>query len=133
MQVQTSNLKIQSLFGSKALQSMKRRSSRSTNRLQACSRTGSNKSFFLNSLETAEYESGNYENAEVTFTQALEITPNDPLILTNRARNRQLMLEEEEALKDIEKSLGLVPGNTTALYVRAQILISLERFEEAIK
>lgn len=66
------------------------------------------------------------------FQQLRQKRPEDPLVLTRMARAYWSADYSARALEVVNRSLELKQGNRSALFLRARILTSLGRYEEAI-
>lgn len=65
--------------------------------------------------------SDNLQMAVIDYTSALEIAPDDALLLGNRANAYRELGQLENALADIERALTLAPQRAASYYVRGAI------------
>ena len=72
-----------------------------------------------------------HSNAITCFNRALNLSPNNPYALCNRAFSKFKISEIDEALLDINSSISLLPSNSYAYKVRGQIYLSLNNVENA--
>lgn len=76
---------------------------------------------------------GDHKKALESFNKAEELTPNDPLIYSNRAFTYLNLGDTEKAMLDINKSLKHYPSNSYAYKIRALIYLKTENKDEACK
>jgi len=81
----------------------------------------------------AYYEAGDYEQALEAFSRALDILPNDAVLVYNCATTLVKLKRYGEALKGFDHALQLKPGDLEALNNRAATLGKMERYEDAVK
>lgn len=66
------------------------------------------------------------------FISALEKTPDSDTLLFGHAVTLQHLTQTEDALRQLQRSLELEPGNIAAITLEARLLFELNRQEEAI-
>mmetsp|Transcript_40275 Transcript_40275/g.93309 ORF Transcript_40275/g.93309 Transcript_40275/m.93309 type:complete len:425 (+) Transcript_40275:70-1344(+) len=79
------------------------------------------------------FQLGCYVQASMMYSEALDLQPENPVLLNNRAMAYLKQGMCEEALADADRSLALdaTKENIKAFWRRAQALLDLERYEEA--
>lgn len=80
----------------------------------------------------AYYKAGQYEDALLAYTRALELRPDDRDTLTNRGAVLGRLRRYEDALVDLNHANGLRPGDPDTLNNRGNIFYDLRRYEEAM-
>lgn len=86
---------------------------------------------YLTQAGNAWFQAGAPEAAELAFTNALKLSPQDPSLFIDRASARLAEEKFGDAIKDLDTALGLQPGNTTAHQLRAKAYLVLEQFDNA--
>src|SRR5690606_35020035 len=76
---------------------------------------------------------GDYQNAEISYKKALELTPNYPTLYTNLGILNNIMGNKTEAEKFFQKSLSLPTSNHLSNYYYASFLSNNDRNSEAIE
>ena len=76
---------------------------------------------------------GNYGDALLKFTQALQLDPKNGLIYLNRAQVYLAQQDYDGAASDFTQVIQLDPKNVAAWVSRAQAQASQEKFEEAVQ
>lgn len=76
---------------------------------------------------------GDYENAEINYKKALELTPNYPTLYTNLGILKNAMGNKTEAEEFLKKSISLPTSNHISDYYYASFLSHNNRNDEAIK
>lgn len=76
---------------------------------------------------------GDAKRAYECYSKAIEISPNTPLYLKNRANFLMRQERAEEALPDIEKALSIAPEDFEAHLIAGQVQMGLSRSKEAIR
>jgi len=80
----------------------------------------------------AFYLSGDLENALGEYNAALELRPDDPVTLFNRAHTLYNLHRYEEALADYNRALEVQPGDPHTPYNRACLFSLMRRWSEAL-
>ncbi len=83
-------------------------------------------------LGVMKAQSGRMDEALADISLALEIEPDDPEALLNRANVLKVLNRPQEALAGFERALTLKPGWPQAENNRATVLQALGRFEDAL-
>ncbi|CAD8208591.1 unnamed protein product [Paramecium octaurelia] len=78
------------------------------------------------------YKTDKYEDAIKCFIQAIRINPNNPVLPTFLAMSYAAKGEHKEALKYFEQSERLDPMNGLNKYQKANSLIKLDQYEQAL-
>ena len=86
--------------------------------------------FFLRGL--AQYQSGDYPQAEANLAASLALLPGRPSTLTNLGATRLKLGQPARALEVLEEALAREPGNVEALGHCAAALGELGRLEPAL-
>lgn len=93
---------------------------------------GTNAAAWADSAPSPEQAQPYYVKSDRYFTRAIEINPYYGEALFSAAVLKHFQLEEhEEALGLINRTIEIQPGNHRAFFVKARILASLGRLEEA--
>jgi tetratricopeptide (TPR) repeat protein len=79
------------------------------------------------------FEAENYKTAVDNYSQWIIKYPNDALALLERGRAKRQMKQFHEALADFEKASAADPKDLTPKVYQANMLITLNRLEEARK
>lgn len=74
---------------------------------------------------------GNLEMAVVDYSSALDLSPEDALLFSNRANVYRELNRPVEAMSDINRSIELNPQNPAAFYVRGLLFEALGNREDA--
>jgi tetratricopeptide (TPR) repeat protein len=74
-----------------------------------------------------------FKNSIQYFDKAEQLSPNEPLVFSNRSYSKLKLRDYRGAIADIEKSLRLYPQNSYAYRIRALIHIEAEDFNAACK
>ncbi|KAI3633983.1 hypothetical protein MIR68_007587 [Amoeboaphelidium protococcarum] len=77
------------------------------------------------------FTAGNYDQAAEFFSKAIELSPNDQILYSNRSGCYTAMKDYDLALKDAEQSIKLMPSWGKAYGRKGAALIGLGKFEEA--
>eukprot|EP00818_Percolomonas_sp_WS_P002241 CAMPEP_0117449548 /NCGR_PEP_ID=MMETSP0759-20121206/8002_1 /TAXON_ID=63605 /ORGANISM="Percolomonas cosmopolitus, Strain WS" /LENGTH=497 /DNA_ID=CAMNT_0005242027 /DNA_START=130 /DNA_END=1626 /DNA_ORIENTATION=- len=80
---------------------------------------------------TLAYKRRDFTEAIAKYTEALQQTPSDMTLLTNRAACYMQLKKYKDALSDSQKALEMEPGNTKATQRTGQCLLLLGRLSEA--
>jgi tetratricopeptide (TPR) repeat protein len=98
----------------------------------------------LNQLEAAKsfadrflranafYAAGDYAKALEEYDAAVQLRPDDPVVLNNRGVTLHHLERDEEAFADFNRSLQLHPDHPGYLALRGGSLFLLERYGEAL-
>ncbi|CAG8524092.1 17050_t:CDS:2, partial [Acaulospora morrowiae] len=78
-----------------------------------------------------QYKNGNYEEAIVLYTQAIELDTTSPTYYTNRAAALMMLKRSKEALEDCQRALSLDPSSFKALLRGAKCNFVLGNLSEA--
>lgn len=70
---------------------------------------------------------GDYKTSNLYFDKALQLNPDEPLSYNNRAYNKYMLGNLAGALKDVNQSLKLYPGNSYAYRNRALIYLAQKK------
>ena len=76
---------------------------------------------------------GDYQNAEINYIKALELTPNYPTLYTNLGILKNAMGNKAEAEEFFKKSISLPTSNQISYYYYASFLSNNNRDTEAIE
>lgn len=83
------------------------------------------------------FNKNDWSTAIEMYTKAINLVPSDSreaaVYLKNRAASYLKKEKYEDAIKDCDKSLEIVPNDPKTLFRRSQALESIERFEEAYR
>jgi Tfp pilus assembly protein PilF len=82
-------------------------------------------------LGVAQYKSGRFDEAEHSFTRALELQPSSPETLQDLGRMYAAAGRWEDAARSFEKCVSLRPGDPEDRLLLAQALQTLGRTQEA--
>ncbi len=77
------------------------------------------------------YKEGRYNEAVRSYTLAIENHPSNATLWNNRAAARMAMDMNNEAIKDLEKSLSLDPNNAKTLFRMGKVLLRIGQFERS--
>lgn len=80
----------------------------------------------------ALYNLKRYEEALVSYEQAIRLDPNDSTIYYRKGFALESLERYTEALASYEQAIRLNPNNTPAYYRKGNALNELERYEEAL-
>jgi tetratricopeptide (TPR) repeat protein len=78
------------------------------------------------------YELGRYEEAIVSYDQAIKINPDNPEYWADRGNALDYLGRYEEAITNFDKAIEIKPDYHRAFYCRGSALDDLGRYEEAI-
>jgi len=81
---------------------------------------------------SAYYYAEQYEDAKDIYDRILNLTPNDPAVLTNRGVLYEKLERHDDALTDYNRALELSPDNPDTLNNRGNTLGKLERYDDAL-
>lgn len=77
------------------------------------------------------YREGRYNEAVRSYTLAIENHPSNATLWNNRAAARMAMDLNNEAIKDLEKSLSLDPNNAKTHFRLGKVLLRIGQFERS--
>ena len=86
----------------------------------------------LRSAATAHYRRGEFEAAERALVEALKLNSGAAELWSNLGTVQAASQRQDEAVESFTRALQLKPGLTNAVLNRAQTLLVLRRYEEAI-
>ena len=72
-----------------------------------------------------------YDEAENIYSEGLRLNMNSRQLWTNRAICRNTMKKFEDALSDCDSALSINPKCTRSIIQKGNVLLSLDRFDEA--
>lgn len=78
-------------------------------------------------------QEGDYKNAFLLYSKAIEVLPNDPNLFSARGIILFHLDKKEDALSDLDKAVELEPNYSYRYSSRAYIKASLKMTEEAIE
>jgi len=78
-----------------------------------------------------QYTKGNYDKAITLFTEAIELTPDNHLLYSNRSQCYIQLKQWEKGLEDAEKCVVLVDEFTKGHYRKGYCLMELGRLDES--
>ena len=81
----------------------------------------------------AAFKEGNYAQAVVHYTEALELDPSHVVALCNRAQCLLKLGEHEKALADADAAVDVKSDYVKAHFRRGLALHALKRFQEAVR
>lgn len=76
-------------------------------------------------------EQGRYKEAEEVLSELLHQNPNHPFVLSMCARAAIGLNQADKALELVETAIGIAPEIDYFFYLKANILVHLERFDDA--
>lgn len=74
-----------------------------------------------------------YPAADLLYTKAIELLPNDATLFGNRSMVRLTLGKFEQSLEDAEKSVSLDPTYAKGYYRKGQACIKLKKYSEAVE
>eukprot|EP00299_Pterocystis_sp_00344_P018830 c9383_g1_i1.p1 GENE.c9383_g1_i1~~c9383_g1_i1.p1 ORF type:complete len:637 (+),score=174.18 c9383_g1_i1:2-1912(+) len=87
----------------------------------------------LKTLGNAKFQSSKFSEAVDLYTQAINLTPENNVLYSNRSIALAKLKRFEEALQDAEQSIKLDPTFTKAFLRKASALEGLELYPEALE
>jgi len=79
------------------------------------------------------FTQGKFEQAEKFYTEAIEIWPENHILYSNRSATFLQLKNHDKALEDAEKCILLAKDFPKGYFRKAQILMEINRKEEALK
>ncbi|KAH9869003.1 hypothetical protein J1614_008080 [Plenodomus biglobosus] len=86
----------------------------------------------LKNIGNKHFKNGDYEQAEASYSQAIQKNSNNPLLFTNRANARLKLEKWEGVIDDSIRSIELLKDNMKAFFYLAQAQLAINHPNEAL-